>query len=394
MKTRIAGFAAMTAVAALTLTGCAGGGGEGGEGAPIKIGSVNTLSGAATFPEASEAAKAVFDRVNAEGGINGHMIEYKTVDDKGDPASATASARELVGSDEVVALVGGASLIECEINQSYYEQEGVLSMPGIGVDVGCFNSPNIAPVNIGPYNDMTLTLVNGSENLGLTDICVLLEIAGSTEPAYRAAVDRWTESTGHEPKYIDASVPYGGSDYTPYIVKAKQEGCNAIAVNAIEPDAIGQVKAAQAQGWEDVTFLFLTSVYSESFAGALDWTGQGVHVPAEFYPFTEENEINADWRSLMEENGITLTSFSQGGYLAAMNFVEVLKGMDGDYTRESVSEALQNMDPIENDMIAHPYQFKSIATQDFLPGGWPVVLESGTNAWEKSADDWLMVPAG
>lgn len=391
MKQRLVSAAALIAVGALALTGCAGG--EGGDSAPITIGSVNSLSGAATFPEASEAAQAVFDRVNEEGGVNGHQIEYKTVDDKGDPATATAAARELVGSDEVVALVGGASLIECEINQDYYAQEGVLSMPGIGVDTGCFNSESIAPVNLGPFNDTTLTLLNGSENLGLDDICVLLEIAGSTEPAYRAGVDRWTEITGKEPLYVDASVPYGGSDYTPYIVKAKQEGCQAIAVNAVEPDAIGQVKAAQAQGWDDVTFLFLTSVYSENFAEALDWTGAGAHVPAEFYPFTEENEATDDWRQLMTDNGIALTSFSQGGYLAAMNFVEVLEGMDGDYTRESVTEALQNMDPIENPMLAYPYQFTANATQDFQPGGWPVVLESGTNAWEKSADDWLMIPA-
>jgi len=392
MKKRFAGVAALAAVAALALTGCSGGDG-GGEGSTIKIGSVNSLSGAATFPEASEAAKAVFDRVNDEGGVNGHKIDYKTIDDKGDPATATAAARELVGSDEVVALVGGASLIECEINQKYYEQEKVLSMPGTGVDTGCFNTPNIAPVNLGPFNDMTLTLLNGSENLGLDDICVLLEIAGSTEPAYRAGVERWTEITGKEPKYVDASVPYGGSDYTPYIVKAKESGCKAIAVNAVEPDAIGQVKAAQAQGWDDVTFLFLTSVYSDNFAKALDWTGAGAHIPAEFYPFTEENEATDDWRQLMTDNDIALTSFSQGGYLAAMNFIEVVKGMDGDITRETVSEALQNMDPIENPMVAFPYQFKDIAAQDFQPGGWPVVLKSGTNAWEKSADDWLMIPA-
>ena len=390
MKRRITGVAAIAAASALALSGCAGGGGDGGEGAPIKLGSVNTLSGAATFPEASAAAQAVFDRVNADGGIDGRMIEYNTVDDKGDPASATAAARELVGSDEVVALVGGASLIECEVNQDYYAQESVLSMPGIGVDTGCFNSPNIAPANLGPFNDMTLTLLNGSENLGLDDICVLLEIAGSTKPSYLAGVEKWTEITGKEPLLVDDSLPYGGSDYTPYIVKAKNAGCSAIAVNGIEPDAIGQVKAAQAQGWDDVTFLFLTSVYSENFASALDWTGKGVHVPAEFYPFTEDSEINADWKSLMEENDIALTSFSQGGYLAATNFVEVLSNMDGEFTRESVSAALHDMEPIENPMVAFPYQFDRIAAQEYTPGGWPVVLESGTRAWEKSADDWLL----
>lgn len=385
MNKRGPAAAALIAVAALTLTGCAGDG-AGGEGSPIVVGSVNTLSGPATFPEASQAAAAVFDAFNEAGGLDGRTIDYKVLDDKGDPATATASARELVGSDGAVALVGSASLIECEINAKYYEQEGILSMPGIGVDTGCFDRENISPANVGPFNDMTLTLQYGSEVLGLDDICVLLEIAGSTRPTYQAAIDKWTEVTGKKPLYVDDSVPYGASDYTPYIVKAREQGCKALAINPVEPDAIGQVKAANAQGWDDVTWLYLTSVYSENFADAIDNAGAGIYVPAEFYPFTEENEINAEWRELMEKNDIPLTAFSQGGYLAAKYFIEVLEGMDGDITRETVAEALKNMEPIENPMVGTPYAFGTENT-----AGWPIVLKSGTNAWEKVADDWLRI---
>lgn len=181
-------------------------------------------------------------------------------------------------------------------------------------------------------------------------------------------------------------MPYGASDYTPYIVKARDQGCKALAINPVEPDAIGQVKAANAQGWDDVTWLYLTSVYSENFADAIDDAGAGIYVPAEFYPFTDDSDINADWRALMEENDIPLTSFSQGGYLAATYFIEVLKSIDGDITRESVSEALKGMDPIENPMVGTPYAFGTQNT-----AGWPIILKSGTNAWEKVADDWLRI---
>jgi branched-chain amino acid transport system substrate-binding protein len=387
MNKRVLGTTALIAVAALTLAGCAGdSGGGGGTGDPIVVGSINTISGPATFPEASQAAAAVFDEFNAAGGLDGRMIEYKMLDDKGDPATATASAREIVGSDNAVALVGSASLIECEINAKYYEQEGILSLPGIGVDTGCFNSDAISPANPGPFNDMTLTLQYGSEVLGLEDICVLLEIAGSTRPTYQAAIDAWTENTGKEPLYVDDTVPYGASDYTPYIVKAREQGCKALAINPVEPDAIGQVKAANAQGWDDVTWLYLTSVYSENFASAVDNAGAGIYVPAEFYPFTEENDINADWRKLMTDNDISLTSFSQGGYLAAKYFIEVLEGMDGDINRETVSAALKGMDPIENPMVGTPYAFGTQNT-----AGWPIVLKSGTNAWENISEDWLRI---
>lgn len=390
MKKHLVSAAAITATAALVLTGCAGG--DGGNAAPIKLGAVSTISGPATFPEASAAAQAVFDRVNAEGGINGRQIEYKVMDDKADPATATAAARELVGGDEVVALVGSASLLDCEVNAKYYESENIRAVQGLGVDPGCFSSPNIAPVNIGPYNDTTLTMLYGSEVLGLDNLCVFTSVIGSTGPAYTAAIERWSEVTGKEPLMVDDTVPYGGSDYTPYIVKAKEAGCEAIVSNAVEPDGIGQIKAANQQGWDDVSFLFLTSVYSESFAAAVENAGNGVFVPTEYYPLSLETDVNADWRELMTENDIVLSSFAVGGYLAATILVDVLKGIEGDITRDSVNEALKNMEPVNNPLIAYPYQFDKIAAQDYQPGGWPVELKSGTKKWEPAADDWLMIP--
>ncbi|MEV7041573.1 ABC transporter substrate-binding protein [Amycolatopsis sp. NPDC051061] len=379
------------AIAALLTAGCAGS--EAGADRPIVVGSVNALSGAATFPEASQAAKAVFDAANAAGGVNGRKIEYKAIDDKGDPAAAAAAAREVVGGDEAVALVGSSSLIECEINAKYYEQQKILSVQGVGVDPACFSSPNIAPVNVGPFHDMTLTLLYGSETLKLNDICALLEIAGNTLPAYRAAIDEWTKITGKKLKYVDATVPYGGSDYTSYVVKARAAGCKAITVNPVEPDSIGQLKAAQAQGWNDVTWLLLTSVYSENYAKAIANAGAGVYVPAEFYPFTDAGSPQTkDWRDLMTKNKIPLTSFSQGGYLAAKYFLDVLRGIKGDVTRESVTKALREMKPVSDPMVGTPYVFGPAQAHHDNTAGWPIKLASGTNKWELARQDWLRIP--
>jgi branched-chain amino acid transport system substrate-binding protein len=379
------------AIAALLTAGCAGS--EAGADRPIVVGSVNALSGAATFPEASQAAKAVFDAANAAGGVNGRKIEYKAIDDKGDPAAAAAAAREVVGGDEAVALVGSSSLIECEINAKYYEQQKILSVQGVGVDPACFSSPNIAPVNVGPFHDMTLTLLYGSETLKLNDICALLEIAGNTLPAYQAAIDEWTKITGKKLKYVDATVPYGGADYTSYVVKARAAGCKAITVNPVEPDSIGQLKAAQAQGWNDVTWLLLTSVYSENYAKAIANAGAGVYVPAEFYPFTDAGSPQTkDWRDLMTENKIPLTSFSQGGYLAAKYFLDVVRGIKGDVTRESVTRALREMKPVSDPMVGTPYVFGPAQAHHDNTAGWPIKLASGTNKWELAGQDWLRIP--
>jgi branched-chain amino acid transport system substrate-binding protein len=391
---RILAITAIAGAAALVLSGCSGGSGsDGGSGDPIVIGSVNALSGPATFPEASAAAKLVFDQVNADGGIGGRKIEYKALDDKADPATASAAAREIVESDGAVALVGSASLLDCEVNASYYEQQGILSVQGTGVDQVCFSSPAVSPVNVGPYGDTTMTLTYGSEVLGLKKICGLLEVVGSSGPAYKAAIDEWTKQTGKKLVQLDDSVPYGGSDYTPYIVKAKEAGCDAVYSNAVEPDGIGQLKAAAAQGWDDVTFLYLTSVYSDQFAKAAGTVGKGVYVPAEFAPYTSADDpANKEWRELLSKHDVPLTSFGQGGYLAATYTVEVLKSIEGDITRESVTKAFKAMkDPIANDMAGTPWIFGDAEKHGSNRAGFPVQLLPGSTAWQPAKGDKITI---
>lgn len=402
MRKKLFAGIALVAAGALVVAGCSSGSGDGGtsgssggDKAPIVVGSVNTQSGPATFPEASQAAKAYFDKVNADGGVNGHQIKYTALDDKGDPATAQSDARQLVGEDNAVALVGGASLIECEINEKYYEQNKILSMPGVGVDTGCFNSPNISPANVGPFNDMTLTLLYGSEVLGLDNVCVLLEIAGSTRPTYQAAIDRWTAATGQKPSYVDDTLPYGAADYKSYLVKARDAGCKALAINPVEPDAIAQVNGAKEIGWNDVTWLYLTSVYSENFAKSVTDAGAGIYVPAEFYPYTTVNDQTKDWQDLMAANKIPLTAFSQGGYLAAKFFVEVLKTIKGDVTRESVTDALHNMTPIKDPMLGTDYNFGTAQAHADNTCAWPIQINTSTHAWEfatEGGDNWLCIP--
>lgn len=389
-KSLMKGLVVATA-AAMVLSGCASGGGSEStaDGEPIVVSSVNALSGAGTFPEASEAAQAVFDEYNANGGLNGQPIEYNVFDDKGDPATASQVAREAVENGSV-ALVGSASAIDCEVNHAFYEDSEILSIQGTGVDPYCFTTPNISPTNTGPYVDTELSLTYGSEVLGLEKICGLLAIAGSTRDAYQGAIDTWSEATGNELVMLDDTLTYETADYTPYVVKIKEAGCDAVYGNMIEPGIVGLLNAAEAQGL-DVTFLLLTSGYSEQLAQQVTFTGQGVYTAAEFTPFTDESVSgNEDWAALMDEYGIAKTAFAQGGYLAAMHFIEVLEGIDGDITRESVTEALRGMTtPIESTMTGTPWIFGDGDSHGSNTAGWPVAIMPGETTWSAVADDWI-----
>ena len=142
--------------------------------APINIGAISTLTaGPADFSSSGLAAKAVFDSVNATGGIQRRKLVFIQEDDHGNPAAAAEAAARLINGAKVVALAGGASFLECSVNARTYQQAGLASVPGLGLDSHCFNTPMIAPVNTGPYMQLTLAMHYVADKLKKKRLCVL-----------------------------------------------------------------------------------------------------------------------------------------------------------------------------------------------------------------------------
>lgn len=117
MAPRAKGWKSLRAVVAVLLAGLGlaacggradahGGSAPGVSGSVIKIGGSFPFSGSfAEFGSASKGLAAYFKKVDAEGGVNGRMIDYTALDDGYDPARGVSNARELIESDNVFALV-------------------------------------------------------------------------------------------------------------------------------------------------------------------------------------------------------------------------------------------------------------------------------------------------
>ncbi len=100
-------MALFAAVAALAVTA----GGPGAAWAEIKIGSVLSVTGPASFlgdPE-DKTLKMYVDKINAGGGVLGEKLELVIYDDGGDAKKARTFATRLIEEDEVVAMVGGST---------------------------------------------------------------------------------------------------------------------------------------------------------------------------------------------------------------------------------------------------------------------------------------------
>jgi branched-chain amino acid transport system substrate-binding protein len=105
----------------------------------VKIGSVLAITGPASFlgePE-EQTLKLYIDRINAEGGINGQMLELVVYDDGGDAGKAATFATRLVEEDNVVAVIGGSTTGSTMAMAPTFEDAGVpfISLAGAVVIV-------------------------------------------------------------------------------------------------------------------------------------------------------------------------------------------------------------------------------------------------------------------
>ena len=105
MSARTRGFVALAVLAAAVTAPAANAQKKYDTGASdteIKIGNIMPYSGpASSYGVIGKTEAAYFDKINAEGGINGRKIKFISYDDGYSPPKAIEQARKLVEGDEV-----------------------------------------------------------------------------------------------------------------------------------------------------------------------------------------------------------------------------------------------------------------------------------------------------
>ena len=115
---------------------CGLGNGKKATGSPIKLGGIATKQPGTDFSEIPATAKAYFECVNDNGGINGHPVDYQFETEQTDPGQVAGLAKKLVENDKVLGIIGNISLIECAVNHKYWESKGIYTI-GAGIAPEC-----------------------------------------------------------------------------------------------------------------------------------------------------------------------------------------------------------------------------------------------------------------
>jgi ABC-type branched-subunit amino acid transport system substrate-binding protein len=123
----------------------------------VLIGSDQPLTGLAApgFSEIAPASNAVFEFVNAHGGVRGRSIHYMFLDDATDPATAAADENQLVSADHVFSYFEGFGVTEHAAIVGSLNAQGVPDLL-VSSSCGCWNEPVQRPETFGAGPDFTV----------------------------------------------------------------------------------------------------------------------------------------------------------------------------------------------------------------------------------------------
>jgi len=356
-------------------------------GTPIPLGAIATNQPGTSFTDIPNMAKAYFDCVNANGGINGHPIKLYIATEQTNPAQIAADAKQLVQTDKVVGIVGNTSIIECSVDSSYWQKLGFYIVDS-GIAPECYSTPNSAAVNMGPRYSS-----DGAVQYALAQHVSKVVFDQSNVPGtgyIAAGPDALAKAANVPIVNLTENVPI--SDANSVAIKEVDDaGPNgAVVLNFTPPEALVILQAAQKLGLEDRVKLWgcSTPCNTDYLAKALgpQWNHK-LFVNAELTPADTTNTPTMNlYKAILAQYGKNVSggvgSFSQFGFVEAEVMVHALEQVKGAYTVQSVNAAIKAVSNFDTGMLCQPWTY----------GGYPMHIPNNED-YTTTPDNGQMVLA-
>ena len=354
----------------------------------IKIGNINPYSGpASAYGAIGKTIAAYFNKINAEGGINGRKINFITYDDGYAPPKAVEQARKLVESDEVLLVFQSLGTPSNSAIQRYMNEKKV---PQLFVATGAtkFGDPKAYPWTMGwqpNYQSEGRVLAKYIlDKMPNGKIGILYQ----NDDYGKDYVKGLKDGLAGKVKIV-AELPYEATDPTvdSQIVNLKASGAD-IFYNVTTPKFAAQaIRKAAEIGWKP---LHLLNSVSASIGSVLKPAGfeNSIGILTTNYikdptdPQWKDNAGYKDWLAFMEKyhpEGDKTSSFTVYGYTVAQSLVQVLKQAGNDLTRANVMKQAANLKNFELGMLLPGVRLNTSPT-DFYPIEQMVMAKfNGTN---------------
>ena len=325
----------------------------------IQIGITSALTGNVSGPATltQSGAQAVFDKVNASGGVNGRKIKTNVLDDGYTAPKAVANARTFV-DQPVFAVFGGYGTVPAQSIVPILEQAKV---------------PYLFPYQGNPYPDtryvflmmplyrnQTAAVIKAAiQKYGKGSVYALVGKTADTPQTVQVAQQATSDAGGRWLGYDE--VNQGTTDYTPYVLRMKQAHPDFVLVSTTPTDCARYVTAMVAQGALPAKrILGLQTLATESFINAVPSEASDVL----FAPgpnAAPSNKLAADCVAMIHKYspGTQVTMESLWGCGTAQVLVYALTKAGVNLTRDGLVKTLEGMHQVDPAPVLTPVSFSS-----------------------------------
>jgi branched-chain amino acid transport system substrate-binding protein len=255
---------------ALTLTGCQ----KGSKTIKIGVGGAHTGDLASYGLPTVNAVQLVAEEINANGGIDGKMIEVIVEDDQCKPEIATNTASKLVG-DGVVAVIGHICSGATKAALGIYKDSEILTVSPSATNPGLCDGtyPNFFRT-IASDSAQAETEVAFMKTMGLKKVAVLHD-KGDYGKGFAELVQANAPAAGIEVVLFEGITP-GGVDYSAIINKVANSGAEALVWGGYHPEASKLVTQMKNKGMS-IPFLSDDGVKDQTFIDVAGEFAEGVY---------------------------------------------------------------------------------------------------------------------
>ena len=356
----------------------------------IKIGNIMPYSGpASAYGVIGRAEAAYFDKINAEGGINGRKIKFISYDDSFSPPKAVEQARKLVESDEVLLIFQSLGTQSNSAIQKYMNAKKV---PQLFVATGAtkWGDPQNFPWTMGwqpnYQSEGRIYAKYILKNYPNSKIAALWQ----DDDAAKDQMKRVRDGLGDKAGMIVADASYEVADPTidSQIVSLKNSGADIFMTWAAPKGAAQAIRKVAELGWKPVYFLgnVSTSVATVLKPAGLE-NAKGIISTAYLKdptdPTWKDDAGIKVWRAFMDKyfpDGDKTNNNNVYGYATAQTMVQVLKQCGDDLTRENVMKQAANLKDFSSDVLLPGIKINTSAN-DFFPIEQMQLMRFDGEAW-------------
>src|SRR5262245_59046598 len=324
----------------------------------IKIGNIMPYSGpASAYGVIGKTEEAYFNKINAEGGINGRKIKFISYDDAYSPPKTVEQARKLVESDEVLVIFGSLGTSTNSAIRKYMNEKKV---PQLFVASGAskWNDPKQFPWTMGWQPSYTSEARIYAKYIMKEKPDAKIGVLYQNDDFGKDYLRGLRDGLGSKASMIVLADGYETSEpaIDEHVVQVKAAGADVFISITTPKFAAQAIKKAAEINWHP---MHIISNVSASVGGVIEPAGfevsQGI-LSATYVKDGSDPQWNADdgmkrffdFLAQFDPKANRLDAAVAFGYGAAQTMVKVLQMCGDDLTRENVMKqaaSLKNFEP-------------------------------------------------